>query len=74
MPSRASLSVLNVGFLGAQPFAALMLGAVIAAVGPMNALLPGVVASVLIFGYGVLKTEVWRYESAGAQVPGSAAA
>ena len=68
------LSVLNVGFLGAQPFAALMLGAVIAAVGPMNALLPGVVASVLIFGYGVLKTEVWRYESAGAQVPGSAAA
>ena len=60
------LSVLNIGFLGAQPFAALILGWVIALVGPMNALLPGVAVSVLIFAFGTLRTRVWRYESASA--------
>ena len=62
------LSVLNIGFMGAQPFAALLLGGVVAGVGPMNALLPGAVASVLIFGYGVWRTRVWEYESPSAQV------
>ena len=60
------LSVLNIGFLGAQPFAAVILGSVIAAVGPMNALLPGVAVSAVIFAYGTLRTRVWRYESASA--------
>ena len=57
------MSVLNLGFLGAAPFAALMLGSVVEWVGPVHALLPGVVASVVIFGYGVLATPIWTEES-----------
>ncbi len=57
------MSVLNLGFLGAAPFAALMLGSVVEWVGPVHALLPGVVASVVIFGYGVLRTPIWTHES-----------
>ncbi len=57
------MSVLNLGFLGAAPFAALMLGAFVEWVGPVNALLPGVLASVVIFGYGVMATGIWHAES-----------
>jgi hypothetical protein len=57
------MSVLNLGFLGAAPFAALMLGSVVEWVGPVHALLPGVVASVVIFAYGALATPIWAHES-----------
>ena len=57
------MSVLNMGFLGAAPFAALMLGAFVEWVGPVDALLPGVLASIVIFGYGVTTTGIWQAES-----------
>jgi hypothetical protein len=40
-----------------------MLGSVVEWVGPVHALLPGVVASVVIFAYGALATPIWAHES-----------
>lgn len=57
------LSVFSIGFLGAQPFGALILGWCIAGFGVLNALLPGMLASVLIFGFGMWRTPLWRYTS-----------
>jgi len=57
------LSVYNVGFLGAQPLGALMLGVIVERLGILNALLPGMAASVVICVYGILATPIWRYES-----------
>ncbi|MEZ5557513.1 MAG: MFS transporter [Pseudomonadales bacterium] len=57
------LSVYNVGFLGAQPVGALLLGVVVDQVGILNALIPGMLASVFLCVYGMLATPVWNYES-----------
>ncbi len=57
------LSVYNVGFLGAQPLGALVLGVVVAQAGILNALIPGLVASVALCFYGIFATPIWRYAS-----------
>lgn len=57
------LSVYNVGFLGAQPIGAMMLGAVIATFGIVNGLVPGFLASILICAFGLVATPIWRYRS-----------
>jgi len=57
------LSVYNVGFLGAQPLGALMLGVIVERLGILNALVPGMIASVVICLYGIAATPIWRYES-----------
>jgi predicted MFS family arabinose efflux permease len=58
------LSVYNVGFIGAQPLGAMMLGAVVAAFGILNGLVPGFIVSIAICIYGVMATPIWSYQSA----------
>lgn len=57
------LAVYNVGFLGAQPIGAMMLGAVVAAFGILNGLVPGFLASICICVFGLVATPIWRYRS-----------
>jgi len=57
------LSVYNVGFLGAQPIGAMLLGGVVSSFGIHNGFWPGIVASALICCYGMLATPIWRYRS-----------
>jgi len=57
------LSVYTAGLLGSQPFGALILGFVIKAVGPLNAMVPGMVISAMLFSVGVLATPIWAYRS-----------
>jgi len=63
-PFRARiLSVYNAGAIGSQPFGALLLGFVIVAVGPLNAVVPGMLVSVAIFSVGMAASPIWRYRS-----------
>ncbi len=57
------LSVYNVGFIGAQPIGAMMLGGVVAAFGILNGLVPGFIVSIAICIYGVISTPIWTYRS-----------
>ena len=60
------LSVFTVGLVGSAPIGAIILGWLIETVGTLNALWPAMMLSVLLFFYGIWRTDVWRYES-GAQ-------
>jgi len=57
------LSVYTAGLIGSQPFGALILGFVIEAVGPLNAIVPGIVVSAVILVVGVTVTPIWSYQS-----------
>ncbi|MCP4753571.1 MAG: MFS transporter [Proteobacteria bacterium] len=57
------LSVYTAGMLGSQPFGALILGFVIEAVGPLNAVVPGMLISAAIFAVGATISPVWSYRS-----------
>jgi predicted MFS family arabinose efflux permease len=57
------LSLYNVGIVGAQPLGAMLLGAIVAMFGILNGLWPGLVASLLIFVWGLMATPIWRYRS-----------
>ena len=58
-----TMSVFTLGLMSATPIGSLVLGFVIGSFGPLNALIPGMVASLLIFAAGVLGTSIWRYHS-----------
>jgi predicted MFS family arabinose efflux permease len=57
------LSLHNVGFLGAQPLGAMMLGVVVANFGILGGLWPGIIASAALFVLGVLATPIWHFRS-----------
>lgn len=57
------LSVYSLGALGSAPIGALVLGWIIESFGTLNALLPAMVLSLLLFLYGVLFTDVYNYHS-----------
>ncbi len=57
------VSIYTLGQLSAMPIGALVLGHVIGWFGPLDALLPGIVASIVIFLIGVKGTKIWRYRS-----------
>ena len=57
------LSVYTAGLIGSQPFGALILGFVIDAVGPLNAVIPGIVISIAIFFLGTMFSPIWSYQS-----------
>jgi predicted MFS family arabinose efflux permease len=57
------LSVYTAGLFGSQPFGALILGFVIDAVGPLNAMIPGMLISVAIFSVGAVASPIWLYQS-----------
>ena len=56
-------SVYTAGLLGSQPFGALILGFVIHAIGPLKAVIPGMVISVAIFAIGIIFSPIWSYQS-----------
>jgi predicted MFS family arabinose efflux permease len=57
------LSVFNLGLLGSAPIGALVLGWIIESFGTLNALLPAMVTSLVLFVYGSWFTGVWKYRS-----------
>lgn len=56
------LSVFTLGMMGSAPIGAIALGVVIEVFGTLNALLPAMVVSLLLFFYGAF-TPVWGYRS-----------
>ena len=57
------LSVFAIGMMGSGPIGAIVLGWMIEAFGTLNALLPAMIVSLLLFLAGSLFTGVWRYRS-----------
>lgn len=57
------LSVFNLGLLGSAPIGALVLGWIIESFGTLNALIPSMIVSLVLFIYGVYFTGVWDYRS-----------
>lgn len=57
------LSVYSLGALGSAPIGALVLGWIIETFGTLNALLPAMALSLILFLYGVFFTDVYRYRS-----------
>ncbi len=61
------LGVFSLGQLGSAPLGALVLGSIIELFGTLNALVPGMLTSAILFVYSVLFTDLWRYRSPDAQ-------
>lgn len=57
------LSVFSLGLLGSAPIGALLLGWIIESFGTLNALIPSMIVSLVLFIYGVYFTGVWDYRS-----------
>ena len=57
------LSVFTISVVGSAPIGAVVLGILVEQVGTLNALLPAMVLSLLIFAYGLTMTPIWRYQS-----------
>tara|TARA_B100000959_G_scaffold76262_3_gene80984 strand:- start:176 stop:1468 length:1293 start_codon:yes stop_codon:yes gene_type:complete len=57
------MSIFTLSMMTAAPIGSLVLGYIIAIWGPLNALVPGMFASLIIFTLGLTFTEIWRYES-----------
>jgi predicted MFS family arabinose efflux permease len=57
------LSVFSVGMVGSAPIGAIVLGWLIETVGTLNALIPAMVVSFVLFVWGALFTRVWGYQS-----------
>ena len=58
------LSVFTVGMVGSAPIGAILLGWIIETFGTLNALVPAMFVSLLLFFYGVFFSKVWSYRSA----------
>ena len=57
------LSVFSVGMVGSAPIGAIVLGLIIEQFGILNALIPAMVTSLILFAYGMVATNIWRYRS-----------
>ena len=57
------MSVYSLGLLGSAPIGALILGRVIDSLGILNALIPAMTISLLLFLYGIIFTNVYKYRS-----------
>jgi len=57
------MSVYTLGLMSAIPVGSLVLGFVIGQFGALNALIPGMVSSVIIFWLGYRYTSIWHYKS-----------
>ena len=58
-------SVFGIGMVGSAPLGAIVLGWLIEATGTLNALIPAMLLSALLFLYGALFSPVWAYRSRG---------
>jgi hypothetical protein len=61
------LSVFSIGMVGSAPLGAIVLGWLIEATGTLNALIPAMVLSAILFIYGAWFSPVWAYRSSEAQ-------
>jgi Na+/melibiose symporter-like transporter len=61
------LSVYNLGLLGSAPIGALVLGNIIEISGTLDALLPAMFVSIILFFYGYWFTPIWKYQSPSTQ-------
>jgi MFS-type transporter involved in bile tolerance (Atg22 family) len=57
------MAAYNVSLMSAAPVGSLILGLIIGLAGPLNALIPGMIASVMIFLAGLTRSEIWHYQS-----------
>lgn len=57
------MSVYSLGLIGSAPLGALLLGWIIESFGTVNALLPAMAISLILFFYGILFTGVYDYRS-----------
>ena len=57
------MSVYTLGLMSAAPVGSLVLGFVIGQFGSLNALIPGMISSVIIFWIGYHYTAIWQYKS-----------
>ena len=57
------MAAYNVSLMSAAPVGSLVLGFIIGFWGPLNALIPGMIASLLIFSAGFWHSEIWHYQS-----------
>ena len=57
------MSVFGLGLLGSPLIGAVILGAIVERYGALAGLVPGMVASVLLFAYSMAATGLWRYRS-----------
>ncbi|HIG41840.1 MAG TPA: MFS transporter [Gammaproteobacteria bacterium] len=57
------MAAYNVSLMSAAPIGSMVLGVIIGLWGPLNALIPGMIASVLIFSAGFWGSEIWHYRS-----------
>lgn len=57
------LSVFSLGMLGSAPIGAVVLGFIIEVFGTLNALIPAMIVSTLLFLFGAVATGVWTYRS-----------
>ncbi len=57
------MSIFTLSIMSAAPVGSLILGYIIGAWGPLNALIPGIFASALIFIFGYSRTRIWGYIS-----------
>ena len=57
------LSVFSIGMVGSAPLGAVVLGWLIEATGTLNALIPAMLLSGILFFYGALFSPVWGYRS-----------
>ena len=57
------MSVYTLGLMSAIPIGSLVLGFVIGQFGALNALIPGMISSVIIFWLGFRYTSIWQYQS-----------
>ncbi|MFT7688855.1 MAG: hypothetical protein ACI9FB_004220 [Candidatus Azotimanducaceae bacterium] len=57
------LSVYNLGVLGSAPIGALVLGNIIELFGTLDALIPAMFVSIILFAYGFYLTPIWKYQS-----------
>jgi predicted MFS family arabinose efflux permease len=58
-----TLAVFNALSFGVQPFGALLLGWVISVLGPLDAILPGMLVSAAVCVIGIVATPIWGYRS-----------
>ncbi len=57
------LSVFSIGLVGSAPLGAIVLGWLIEATGTLNALIPAMLLSAILFVYGAMFSPVWGYRS-----------
>ena len=57
------MSIFTLGMMSSVPVGSMVLGFIIGRWGPLNALIPAMIASICIFCFGYFATGIWKYQS-----------